>query len=822
MKTLIIIPTYNEADNIKELAKQIFNLKLDLDILVVDDGSPDGTAAEVEALQKQQPNLFLLKRQTKDGLGRAYLAGFAWAKAKNYEAVIQMDADFSHSPNHLPAMLAALATHDFVIGSRYVKGGDVVNWPLRRKLISRGGSLYARTILGLSIKDLTGGFNGWKMSLLDKFSEEVKSNGYCFQIEMKYRAVKTGASWQEVPITFEERRNGQSKLGGQIVWEAVWRVWQIRFKNLNWRFVGSLAAVLLATIITYWPSLHNQFITWDDNLQITENPDIQQLTPNSLAKIFSTFYVGMYQPVSSLTYALEYKLFGLNQFAFHSGSLLIHLINILLVVWLFKLLKQPNWLTLSAAAIFALHPMNVEAVAWASATSALLFSFWFLLATIFYLKYLDNNHRRYFWLSLLAFILSFLSKSAAIVFPFIILLCDYFKNKNLKNNWQEKIPFFLISALFAWVTFIGRGDADHITSGIIGYFNPGEMAALVFYALAFYAGKFFVPINLSAYYTYPIKNPGLPLKFYLIAGLTLAIIAYLFYLGRRHKLKKILIFGLWWYAINLLLVLKIVPLGSQLTADRYNYLPMLGTILFLGNAFNFESLKKISKKIGLAVLLLILLVFAYLSRQQTSLWQDSLTFFDRTARQAPTIGDLRFLRGYVKRQLGDNDGALTDLTKAIQLYGSQTSPNVAMAHNDRALLLSETFKKYDEALREIDVSIAIMPNFALFYYNRADIKILKKDFNGALTDLNKAIELNPQFKYFYNRANCYFELKQYQAAVADYTQAIKLKPKFEPAYFNRGLALFNLGQKQAACESVDSAANLGLKEAKNALTKLCH
>lgn len=232
MKSLVIFPTYNEKDNIPEIVKAVFEqVPQGVDILVVDDNSPDGTAQVVKKMAENDPRVNLLLREKKQGLGRAYIAGFEWGMNRKYDILIEMDADFSHRPIDLVKILQTMQGHDFAVGSRYVAGGGTRNWGLIRKIISRGGSLYARFILGFPMNDWTGGFNAWKRSVLEAIGlQQIQSNGYSFQIELKYKAQKLGFKGIEVPIQFEERRVGQSKMSLQIVLEAFYKVWMIRFK----------------------------------------------------------------------------------------------------------------------------------------------------------------------------------------------------------------------------------------------------------------------------------------------------------------------------------------------------------------------------------------------------------------------------------------------------------------------------------------------------------------------------------------------------------------------------------------------------------------
>jgi len=233
VENLIIIPTYNERDNIEQLLNVVFKTlkKIPVNILVIDDNSPDETYAIVEKLMKKhRKKLFLVKRKEKSGLGTAYVYGFKWGLSRGYENFIEMDADFSHKPEYLKHMIELSSKYDFIIGSRYVKGGGIEGWGLYRRILSRAGSLYSKTILGCSINDLTGGFNLWKKKVLLGIDvKNIISEGYSFQIEMKYRAFRKGFKFQELPIIFTDRTLGVSKMSKAIILEAAVAVWKFRF-----------------------------------------------------------------------------------------------------------------------------------------------------------------------------------------------------------------------------------------------------------------------------------------------------------------------------------------------------------------------------------------------------------------------------------------------------------------------------------------------------------------------------------------------------------------------------------------------------------------
>lgn len=233
-ENLVIIPTYNESENIENVLRSVFSLDSEFDVLVVDDNSPDGTFRIVEKFMSEFPGLFLELRKTKDGLGKAYTHGFKWALSKNYQYIFEMDADLSHNPKDLPRLLEALKNgYDLAVGSRYSHGVNVVNWPMSRVLLSFIASKYARIVTGLPIQDATAGFVGYKRIVLETIDlEKIKFKGYGFQIEMKYKAWRKGFKLIEVPIIFTNRVAGESKISTNIMGEAVFGILMLRIRSI--------------------------------------------------------------------------------------------------------------------------------------------------------------------------------------------------------------------------------------------------------------------------------------------------------------------------------------------------------------------------------------------------------------------------------------------------------------------------------------------------------------------------------------------------------------------------------------------------------------
>ena len=230
-KTLVIVPTYNERENLPPLIEKLMALPIPVEALVVDDNSPDGTGQIADGIAAKNPRVHVLHRKEKDGLGRAYCAGFGWALARDYEFIFEMDGDFSHNPDDIPAFLKAAEQADLVIGSRYCNGIRVINWPLNRLILSMGAGMYVRFVTGLRISDPTGGFKCFRRRALQSLNlDAVRSNGYSFQVELSHKIWMQGMRIAEVPIVFTDRFQGSSKMSRKIVWEAFWMVWRLWFQ----------------------------------------------------------------------------------------------------------------------------------------------------------------------------------------------------------------------------------------------------------------------------------------------------------------------------------------------------------------------------------------------------------------------------------------------------------------------------------------------------------------------------------------------------------------------------------------------------------------
>jgi dolichol-phosphate mannosyltransferase len=232
-KALVIFPTYNEKENIEKIVKAVLPLDSRISVLIVDDSSPDGTGQIAERLSKENERINVMHREKKEGLGRAYIAGFKWGLQRGYDYIFEMDADFSHDPQYLRDFLIAIEEADLVLGSRYISGVNVVNWPMSRLLLSYFANVYTKIVTGLPVKDATGGYKCFRRETLEAINlDAIKSNGYIFQIEVSLRIWKKGFRVKEIPIVFTDRQHGASKMSKKIVREAIWKVWYLRLMSI--------------------------------------------------------------------------------------------------------------------------------------------------------------------------------------------------------------------------------------------------------------------------------------------------------------------------------------------------------------------------------------------------------------------------------------------------------------------------------------------------------------------------------------------------------------------------------------------------------------
>lgn len=573
---------------------------------------------------------------------------------------------------------------------------------------------------------------------------------------------------------------------------SVWRGWFL------W-----LAAILALTFAVYWPSLDNGFTNWDDNYYVTEN----RLLPHpNFHDIVTTPLAGNYHPLTIASLALNYRLSGWNPASYHWFSLLLHVANTALVFLFIRMLSGRRlWTTVLTALFFGIHPMHVESVAWIAERKDVLYAFFYLLALIAYLRYLDA--RRPLWLAatLISFILSVASKPAAVVLPLTLLLLDAFRRRPWKTSvLVEKVPFFAVSVAAGLLTL----HAQHSVGAVAPAHQWGLFHKVLFasYGTVMYFAKLVLPVRLSAIYPYP-TSVGQPLgsQYYVagvVVGILLPVVIYLF---RR---SRIILFGLGFFFVNIALVLQFFSVGQAVMADRYTYLPYVG--LFFSLAWWLDerpgsaAVTRIVKPVLGAIVLLLVPLSLVQTWRRCDVWESSEKLWNDTIQKYPgQIVDAYNNRGYFYLETGRFDAALADFDRAIAL-----NPRIARVWINKGDVLAER-NSNDSALACFERAVALKPDSPEALNNRGGIRFRKGDVAGAQADFSRAIEVDPKFRDAYaNRAVAYLSAKEYERSIADSRRAIDLDPKNPANYLQHasiGSALFRLGRPREAIVELDEA-----------------
>jgi tetratricopeptide (TPR) repeat protein len=511
--------------------------------------------------------------------------------------------------------------------------------------------------------------------------------------------------------------------------------------RLSFKGLLILAAVLAVTVAVYSNSVGNGFVNWDDDKNVYENVFIRELSADNLKVYFTRPLIAMYTPVVYLSFALDYRLGGLDPRVYHTSNLLLHLANTGLVFILMMMLAQRLEIAVIVSVFFALHPLNTGAVAPVSTRSGLLYSFFSLASMLFYMRYLRAELKlRHLVLAFVFFLPAVLSKSAAVVLPLVLLLMDYYYGRKLDlRAFAEKAPFFALSVLFGALTFFFRQDAGHIGSQYL--FTAFERGFLVAHSLAFYLLQLLVPADLSAYHPYPDKADGLlPVWYYLSPLLIAAAVAAIY---RLKKHRKELLFGSLFFLINILLILKIIPMGGEIVCDRYAYLPSIGLFFMIGWAYCRVSdaagtSAGVKKKLFTAVLILWLAAFAVISHERIGVWENSITLYSDIIEKYPSVLLAYTNRGSARIGQGDYAGAIADFSAALE-----RDPQYVPGYNNRGYAYRK-MGRFEKAVEDYDTAVRISPRADILYNNRGFTLMLMGRLDAAEKDLSTALALNPE------------------------------------------------------------------------------
>ncbi len=497
--------------------------------------------------------------------------------------------------------------------------------------------------------------------------------------------------------------------------------------------------------IVFIPMLSNGFTNWDDQRYVTENAML--IGPDWKA-IFSSPVVSNYHPLTMLTLAINYQVSALDPFSYHLVNWILHILNTILVAFLaYKLSSGNRWVAIITALFFGIHPMHVESVAWISERKDVLYTFFFLLALIWYNDYLRERSLKKYLVVLLWFVASLLSKPAAVTLPLILLLMDWYRGRSFrdKNFWLEKIPLFLLAALFGVLTLIYQAEEAIANPE---YYPLWQKLIFAAYGFGEYFRRLFWPFPLSTIHPFPDQGI-VPAIYYPSILLTFCVIGVIWFFRRN----KDLLFGVVFFAINLVLVLQVLAFGNSVISERYTYVPYIGLVFSLAMLWAKSNLSPMLKNAFLALFVFAGLAFSIATNNQVKVWHDSMTLW----------------------------------SNAIDVY-----PRSYVARSNRGNYLITDLKAYDQGLIDYNIALEVMPDHINSLENRAIIFLHKEDYQAALNDAEMFIKYHPEMpRGYFLKAFTLDRLGRADEAIAEYTRSIALDPKNAEPLANRGIIFYN-------------------------------
>jgi len=626
-------------------------------------------------------------------------------------------------------------------------------------------------------------------------------------------------------------------------------------------------SLAILTIIAFSPLKDSGFIVYDDEQYITKNVYVQSgLNTESISQAFSSDlakFSGHWHPLTWLSLMLDHSLFGLNPTGYHLVNLLFHVLNTVLLFLVLRRMTKATWPGAFVAALFAIHPLHVESVAWVVERKDVLSTFFWMLTLGAYSYYVEQKTVQRYAFVVLFFILGLMSKPMLVTLPFVLLLLDFWplqrfsearptsripvagikpedsgkKKKSGKKaaekaaasvkpvevtkpadqefKWSliyplllEKVPLFVLAILSSVVTYLAAHSSGTVPS--LDVLTPSVRIGNAFVSYVVYIGKMIVPVNLAVFY----PHPGNVVLWQVLAAAIFLIALTSVVIWKAKKLPY-LATGWFWYLGTLLPVIGIIQAGTQAMADRYTYVSLIG--LFIIIAWGIPELLKNWKhrqEILAALSVLSLLVFSVITWNQAGYWKNSITLFDHVLEVTHNNWLITNNRGLAYKNLGDYPQAIKDFDEAIRI-----KPEYAEAYYNRGLA-HKALGNAGQAIADYSRAIRIKPNMAEAYNNRGNAYGESGDCNQALMDFNAALEINPSFAEAYmNRGNAYNCLGNYQQAIEDYGRAIEKKPDYAASYYNRAVAYSKMGNGKLAILDLKTAAGLGDVRAKNVLKR---
>lgn len=587
---------------------------------------------------------------------------------------------------------------------------------------------------------------------------------------------------------------------------------------------------------------YNYLINYDDDVLIFNNQYVLNLNMESLVGMFTNFIEGLYHPITTLSWALDWKIGGGDPFVFHLTNILFHIMNSFLVYFFVRKINSNTFLPIIAALLFAVHPMSVENVAWLSSRKDLCYAFFFLLGLIVYAK---RNHQESsilnYGLSLVFFLLALFSKSAAVTFPIVLLIIDYYQDRKLSfKTIIEKVPFFALSILFGIINIKAQQSIDFIQS--MQEYSIFERISMVSYSILFYPLKSLLPLEQSAKYFYPLHGQ-LEWIYFAAPFALMAVVAAIFFLGRKNKL---LIFSSLFYLVNILLIVKIIPTGNDIVNERYAYIANIGLFLLIGQFIVTLSTKINAKKVGPmigGISFILLSFYSMKAYNRVEVWESSEKLWTDVIFNYPKEAIPYNERGQALYLNNNYDAAFLDLNKALEInpsldlaytnrgniYLNRNEAQKALEDYNKALefkgadalilanrgMANANLGNIEAALSDFDESLKLDSLNAEAYNGRAIAKAQTENYEGAIVDFSKSLKIKPnQHSVYKNRALAHFYLKEYEKGIADMDRTQELEPMEDRKYvIYKGRQLTNIGAFDYALKHFDDAIKANPKNA---------
>ena len=595
-----------------------------------------------------------------------------------------------------------------------------------------------------------------------------------------------------------------------------------------------IAVIMAAVFVVYLPALKASLTNWDDGGYLQDNPFLQTLSWTNIKGIFTTYYMGNYHPLTMISLALDYQAGKFDPFPFHLTNLVLHLFNTILVFFAGRTLTGKINVAAMAALLFGVHPLHVESVAWVSERKDVLYTAFFLLAMLCYLRFLNSRHWVWYALTIIVFILSCLSKGQAVSFALTLVMIDLFRGRKILTPRvvAEKIPFLLLAMIFGYVAIRAQQETS---ATLMASFPLSQRVAFASYGLIMYLFKLVAPVSLSAYYPYPAVNAGsgIPLLYWFCILPASGVFILWWYAWKR---SKILFFSLGFFLLNILFLLQLLPVGNAMMADRYVYIPSIGYCLLFGWLLFSDHFPR-HKTFAFIIAAVYLVFSGFLTFERNHVWQNSMVLWTDVLDKNPHVPLAWFNRGNLHASSGDQQKAIADYTACLKedpRYESayinrgqskskllddagavadydallKIDPANPDAYTNRAMA-KRMLKDYPAALRDYQEALRLKPRQAELYTSRGAVRFDLKDYQGALEDYNTAISLNPGNPGLYtDRALISKTMGNIAGAIADYDQALRLHPPNADLYNNRGAALFSQKKYSAALADYNSAISL--------------